>query len=104
MPGYDIYDFFGNFLDLFGILNVFNPAYYACLNLANSEAPELKLAIPLFSSSAKVARGNGLYDQYFSISFSKLLGNGYLVYARYTAENVAELLLIQRKPNTIIYS
>jgi hypothetical protein len=104
MPGYDTYDILANFFDLFGLFNIFNPAYYACLNLANSEVPELKVALVISSTSSKISRGNGLYDQYFSISFSKLFGSSYQVYAVYTAENTAQLLLVQRKPDTVLYS
>lgn len=39
LPGYDIYGYFNGFFDMFGLFSIFNPAYYACLNLATSQVP-----------------------------------------------------------------
>lgn len=39
LPGYDVYDYFNGFFDMFGLFSMFNPAYYACLDLAGTEVP-----------------------------------------------------------------
>lgn len=49
-PGFDIYDYFSGFFNAFYSSSAQDARYYACLNDAIEQAPELQTATVIYSS------------------------------------------------------